>query len=69
MNPALNTRWCIKKDGLLFQFTIVGIWGSGFLNNYRVTSYEVQYDHIDKIQVIPAEKIKELITEEQIKAL
>lgn len=69
MNPAIDTRWCIQKGNLLFQFTIVGIWGNGFLNNYQVTDYELKYDHMDKIQRIPALKIKALIEENQVRPI
>ncbi len=69
MNPALHSRWYIEKENKVFQFTIVAIWGSGFLDKYRVNDYELQYDHTPAIQRIPAEKLRDLINTGMVKLL
>jgi len=61
INPALDTRWTIWKDGKEFHLTIKGIVSNGFRDNYRVISYSVKYDHLEPIQSVPAQKIYELI--------
>jgi len=61
MNPALHSIWTIAKDGKIFTFSIVGIWGAGVRDAYRVLNYELKYDHLDAIQQVPAEKLTTLI--------
>jgi len=69
INPALNSRWATEKGGLLFQFTIDGLWSSGAGDRFRVISYDIKYDHLDQIQTIPADKMEQFINEKIINPL
>lgn len=62
-NPANDTRWFVIKDNIRFRMKVLGATFSGFTHTYKTISYELKYDHLDQVQVIEADKFKQLINE------
>lgn len=61
VNPARGTRWSIKKGSKLFCFTVISTISTGYAHCYDIQSYELKYDHLEAVQVVPAHTLLELI--------
>lgn len=61
INPARGTRWSVEKHSKVFVFTIIGTISTGFGPSYRILEYELKYDHRNDPQIMPAEKLLDLI--------
>ena len=69
INPAVYTRWSLTKDQVTFKITITGIYSTGTADKFRVTAYELKYDHMIKRQKVDTDKVYELIKTGQLQPL
>jgi|GEM_PF-5244969 len=54
-NPALNTRWCIEKDGKIFHLEVIGLYCTGAADKFKLIPYELKYEHKEITQRVQAE--------------
>jgi len=66
INPAIGTRWYTEKNGKPFYLVVNGIIATGVRDTFQVISYELKYDHLEKLQIVPAAKMLDFITSKKL---
>lgn len=67
INPALKTRWYTISNGVRYRMKVVGTFFTGVGDQFRVTAYELKYDHKNDEQVISAERFLKLIEDKVVR--
>lgn len=67
INPAADTRWFIEKGNRTYRLKVGGVYFSGSGDQFRITAYEIHYDHTTEVQVIDAETFLKHIDEGRVK--
>lgn len=63
INPAMYTKWTFNSKGKQVTYQVIGIWGTGAREYYRVVSYDMIPVDGGKIVNVEAEKMHSWIRE------
>lgn len=61
MKAALYTKWLYSHEGKTARMKVVGIWGTGSRDTYKVTAYELKQDSKPGVDLVSASKMAAMI--------